>query len=375
MVIDPAFDFGDFPEPVVLASGHAVLTLGQDRFEGDAQIRAVALPREGIEILGRFKGLSDAQRFLMFSGHGNWVRTLSFNGQDIPGFQLSVESIDDEIQLRWCPGTLPLRLANSGSIQLGRVVFHIFNFFNLHRLENGRLVLENDEWTVTLSQVDNIEEVERKCHADGMCGLTHVGEIVRKDGSSFEISDVEERLRILQYFMAFVRGTWCDPICAVGFDSDNARTWELFSAPQRSSYAISSWFDYVHPEQMVKLFPLFSQKWQSSDQWRSCLREVIYWYVNANTAGGVPGIDVSILLSQAALERLSHQFSVVDRRIISAESFKSSQLKASDKLRLLLSSLQVPIDIPTQATDMKKFAQRLKWVDGPHAHRITHKLK
>lgn len=169
--------------------------------------------------------------------------------------------------------------------------------------------------------------------------------------------------------MTFVRGTWCDPVCATGFDSTGTSVWKAISAPRSVSHAVHSWFDSVHPEQITELFPLFLNRWQSSDDWESCLQEVIYWYANANnTAGGVPSIDVSILLSQAALERLSYQFAVIDRRLISAEGFKSPQLRASDKLRLLLSSLKIPIDIPSSVQKIQKHTADTKWSDGPHAY-------
>lgn len=364
-MITPAFDFGNHPGPVTLVRGRATARISGEQVQGQAEIVLRSLPRRGMEVQARFTDLTDDQKFgLSFADEDE---ALSFNDLDVPGFRLAVNSDGAALVLRWCPSRQPIELPVETDVQIQRVVFHLFGLPALHRLNGHQLPLENDLWVVTLHQVENVEEAEKQYQTDGIGRLTHVGGILRKGGSSFSVEDAAEQLAQLRHFLAFVRGTWCDPVCAVGFDAAGSRVWESLSAPTNPSAAISSWFAYLHPEQMQHLYPLFTSRWTSSPEWQSCLREVIYWYVNANTAGGVPGIDVSILLSQAALERLAHQFAVVDRRMISAETFKSSQLRASDKLRLLLSSVGIPIDIPSETRKVAEHAKKFKWVDGPHA--------
>lgn len=359
--------FESLPDPVVLSEGNASWNTGRNSYEGFAQIKLFVQPRTGIRIICRFKGLSEEDKLLICLGAFEAHQTLSFNGQDVPGFHLSADSEDEDIILHWSPEKTPLQIELSPLQSLARLQFHLFSFFEIKR-PNGQIVtLEDDEWEITLRPVSDISAITRKIQTDGLSRLSHIGEMKRKDGNLFKPVEVQEQLQLLRYFMALVRGTWCDPICNLGFDSDGTEVWQSFGAPHNSSSAISSWFDYFHPEQMTTLYPLFSEKWKSSEDWKSCIREVIYWYTNANTAGGTPGIDVSILLSQTALERLSFQYSVVDRQFLSAKVFKSPQNKASDKLRRLLTTLQIPVAIPASLQDMSSAAGKLKWEDGPHA--------
>jgi hypothetical protein len=103
-------------------------------------------------------------------------------------------------------------------------------------------------------------------------------------------------------------------------------------------------------------------KWDNED-WRAALSEVIYWYLNSHHSSR--GIDAGIILTQAAIERFSYEYSVKDRKLIEANGFKD--LRASDKFRLLFSSLNIPIDIPNSLSEIPKLARHRNWLDSPHA--------
>jgi hypothetical protein len=101
------------------------------------------------------------------------------------------------------------------------------------------------------------------------------------------------------------------------------------------------------------------------DDWREALHEVIYWYLNANFSSR--GIDAGIILTQAAIERLSYEYAVKERRFLTAKGFKD--LWASDKFRLLFSSLGIPLEIPGETPELQRLAgnSQMKWLDAPHA--------
>ena len=115
---------------------------------------------------------------------------------------------------------------------------------------------------------------------------------------------------------------------------------------------------------MVYLFPGFMTRWENGD-WREALREVIYWYLNANQSSR--GIDAGIILAQAAIERLSYEFVVKDGRLLLANGFKG--LSASDKFRLLFSSLNLPLEIPHETAELLTLAakDKMNWMDAPQA--------
>ena len=103
-----------------------------------------------------------------------------------------------------------------------------------------------------------------------------------------------------------------------------------------------------------------------NDDWRKTLCEVLYWYLNANSPPR--GLEAGIILTQAAIERLSYEFTVKDRCLVSVDRFKKH--RASDKFRLLFSSLKIPLDIPAEASELQNSAhgwKKEKWLDAPHA--------
>lgn len=100
-----------------------------------------------------------------------------------------------------------------------------------------------------------------------------------------------------------------------------------------------------------------------NEHWREAIQEVIYWYLNSNHSRR--GIDAGIVLTQTAIERFSYEYAVRDRKLIETNGFKD--LRASDKFRLLFSSLNIPIAIPGCLSEMTRLRKQFNWLDSPHA--------
>ena len=210
-----------------------------------------------------------------------------------------------------------------------------------------------DEWNVELKSLISTRENIKALEEEGGYRLTHIGGFQKFNGTLFSGKDANEFLKALRFFLSFAKGGWCEPICAVGFDESDSRVWEAWSSPRESWHTPLSWFDPHNGSQLEALFPGFMKRW-TNDDWREALHEVIYWYLNANFSSR--GIDAGIILTQAAIERLSYEYSVKDSRLITVEGFKN--LWASDKFRLLFSSLKVPIDIPSETPELTKIGTK-----------------
>ena len=112
-------------------------------------------------------------------------------------------------------------------------------------------------------------------------------------------------------------------------------------------------------------FKIFSQVSGANGKMR-CGRMVLsprfYWYVLAND--GASGIDASIILAQAALERLCWTVYVGTNGGLSKAGFK--RLPAADQLRLLLARAGMPLSIPDELQELRKLARKSNW-DGADA--------
>jgi len=279
-----------------------------------------------------------------------------------------------EFNLKWCPRSEPINGVGDESTQMSFLVFHLFNFVDLfgsrhsiqqagstmHRIEHVDLIC--DQWNIELKSLLSTRDDIKKLKEEGGYRLTHVGGIKRVDSALFSGKEAQEFLRALRFFLSFAKGGWCEPICAVGFDETGNHVWESWSSSREPWHASPSWFDPHNGSQLTILFPEFMKRW-NNDDWREALDEVIYWYLNANSSAH--GIDAGIILTQAAIERLSYEYAVKDKRLLMLNGFKD--LLASDKFRLLFSSLGIPLEIPKETPEIVKLAKKFCWLDAPHA--------
>ncbi|MEW6664975.1 MAG: hypothetical protein AB1512_07125 [Thermodesulfobacteriota bacterium] len=357
----PAFRFGGLNQSVSLAKDNTEIQVSGKTFTGDGEAWLELIPRADIIINTQLKRIPPHVAMPVAIGQTE-IDSFVFGGRKIEGFSLGLggDVTKQEFELRWCPRSEPIFARGDNTTIIQDLMFHVFNFKNIQgsrriRKEtdsSGHIIecvdLVADGWTVELQSLETSREIFDQLRAEGGYGLTHVGSLKKTDGSSFSGKDAEEALHSLRFFISFAKGIWCTPICGVGFDNDGNRVWESWSSPKEAWYRPISWFDEHHPEQLVTLFPGFMARWKN-EEWREALHEVIYWYLNSNYSPR--GIDAGIILTQAAIERLSYAYAVKDRKLLEAKGFKD--LRASDKFRMLFSSLDIPIDIQNSLSEMR----------------------
>lgn len=371
--LQPAYDFSSAPEPVSLLRGAVEVGLGNDRFAGTADLLLRFLPSPRVIFHASVQGASESALLFVFNDPVD--PSLSFNGQRVEGFYGRRKANADTLELDWHPKSEPVVLCDMQSKTSVAAILHLFNFSDFRGGQHqataapagcALLVLESEEWRISLQSLPNsaIHQAWERIKDEGGCFLTHVAKLERKDGKPFSGEEACEQRLLLTNFLSFTKGGRCSTACEVGLDAAGEKTWETFASP-RISNPPYSWFNPFKASQAELLFPLFAKRWQQSEEWKGCLRSTIYWYAQANTSGGSPGIDAAIILAQAALERLAHHHLVVDKKMISPEGL--DRLKTSDRLRLLFSSLNLPVGIGAATPDIQKGASNFKWVDAPHA--------
>lgn len=373
--LEPAFDFTASESSVLIHQCQAEVCIGENTYTGDAEVRLELLPRASIYLYGYFQGVP-AQDALGASIGQTKISSFSINGRQIKGFRLSSggDINSQEYNLKWCPESEPINGVGDESTQMVKIIFHLFNFVDLfgnrrsmeqcgtkkHGIHHVDLTC--DEWKIELKSLPSTSDKIKILKEKGGHQLTHVGGIERPDGTPFSGKDAHECLKALRFFLSFAKGGCCEPVCAVGFDASGNHVWESWSSPREPWRAPLAWFDPHNSIQLTTLFPIFMGRWEN-ESWCEALKEIIYWYQNANHSSR--GIDAGIILTQAAIERLSYEYSVKDKRLLTVNGFKD--LWASDKFRLLFSSFGIPLEIPKETPVMEKLAQKFNWLDAPHA--------
>lgn len=368
MILQPCYDFPKPNESILLTKMKVSVSIRGIVHNVDAEVLLRLLPDARIEIHGslpRSLGLLD-------------FNSVNISVKDIPGFIVRINIHSDGAKFIWSPKSEPIIGIGTPSTELAYIVFHLFNYKPIMGTRRSsekegnsiyaisHVDLKASGWNVELKSLKTPPHTSETLHETGGYGLTHVGCLRKEDGSSFDGKTAEEMLTALRFFFSFSKGMWCNPCLAVGFDDKENRVWEAWSSPQGHWNSPISWFDPKHCDQLVNLFPGFLAKWKN-ESWRKALHEVIYWYLSSNcsTLGLGINIDAGIILTQAAIERLSFEYAVRHNRLVEADGFKN--LRASDKFRLLFSSLHIPIDIPASLPELHKFAEQFNWIDAPQA--------
>ncbi|MFC1995621.1 hypothetical protein ACFLVM_01935 [Chloroflexota bacterium] len=375
--LEPIFDFNTCESSVLLNRGRAEICIDGNTYTGNGEVRLDLLPRGRLNYYGRFQGLPFDDAVMPITGQKK-ISSFSINGCQVQGFAVNIGGgeTSQEMKVKWCASTEPVIGLGDESTQMIRIVFHLFNFTDLIGTQRSmkqigtsmnaieHVDLACDGWKVELKSLLSTRDNIKALKAEGGYRLTHVGSLEKADSIPFSGKDADDHLKALRFFLSFAKGGWCAPICVVGYDASGNRTWESWSSPKEPWHTPPSWFDPHNSSQMVVLFPGFMTRWANED-WSKALREVIYWYLNANHSSR--GIDAGIILAQAAIERLSYEFVVKDRRLLTVNGFKD--LWASDKFRLLFSSLGIPLDIPAETPELQNLATKgqMNWLDATHA--------
>lgn len=365
----PQIPFVQPNKKVLLDKDTAKVIFVDETMEGDAEIYLRFQPRSAIEI----KVFWDKSLFILTS-EAKSLR-LEKKALNIPGFVSRFSGATDKgSMLFWRPKYEPIIAQGDDSTQLVSVIFHIFNFVEVFGCRGepesvGNMsyaiaytTLTHQDWLIDFRSLPLTGKVIKELKEIGGFGLTHIGRLRKEDNTSFTREEAYEMLTALRYFFSFARGRWSEPVCPVGFDNSGEKVWALWNSPRDDWKYVHSWFDPHHCEQLQTLFPLFMQRWRQ-ENWQEALREVIYWYLNANDSSR--GVDAAIILAQTAIERLSYELSVREKRLLTSNDFKT--LWASDKFRLLFSTLGIPLEIPNDTPKLQNLAQELNWIDAPHA--------
>lgn len=286
---------------------------------------------------------------------------------------------DSILSVSWGALREPFCVYGDEDTEVDYISFHLLNgidFFCNNPLKeefNGGFVynslasLEWNGWKISIKSIRNTGENIKFLERNGGYALTHIGMAKKDDSSSFKIKDFEEIRSGLSFFLTFAIGRTLWPDLCVGY-SNTQKVYEDWGAVASPWSDIGTWWHRTsstrpHSSRLEELFPLFMDKW-SDKNWRTTLGEAIHWYLNSNDTSKLM-LEPSLILQQAAIERLAFEYAVNDKKLISSEGFKN--LRASDKFRLLFSSLGLPLPIPLELKSLLSISKSRKWEDVPQA--------
>lgn len=225
----------------------------------------------------------------------------------------------------------------------------------------GRALLYDGLWKIDLQELPHTKELLKTLKKTAGFGITHIAEICRSDGRAFSAEDADPLVQDLYRFLSFAHGAWAVPILSVGFDPLGNRAYEDWGVRIGTPWEVHHrWFDEMHGNALAELFPGF-RKLLHDTHLGAAANSALYWYLRSNRGGEGAGIDSGIILSQAALERLSSAYLETQRVSL------PKRASAADYLRETLSRLEIPIAVPSSLAGLIDGMNQGCWNDGPAA--------
>jgi hypothetical protein len=223
--------------------------------------------------------------------------------------------------------------------------------------------LQWDGWRIRLSAVEHSTDVFKSLEETGGYAFTHMGRLDRTDGSHFSAQDAEGVLDTFNRFLGFARGAASNLAIRWGVDTGGATVWERWGSPVVDPWkGRDTWFDEHHGNLLSEIFPAFAATHANPDRWEA-LSLALHWYQKSNTRAG--GMEGAIILGLTSLDLLG-ALVVVDKTGTMGAS-KYDNLKAAEKLRLLLTILKADAVFPARSANLAAFAAKQGWTDSAEA--------
>ena len=338
-------------EDVWLYQGELSGAEGDTDYEGDVRWRWRPSPH--LEVRGtRPTRASDLQGVLSASS-SMWVQPLTL-GIDLPGGALPRQPVGSVVSASNQGYSIKSRVEQElgDSAGLERVTFFVPNGWDGHdgsgicdpadlkRWWYGRTEAVGGGWRVTFDRLDEMDQdTWRELEALGGHRFTHVGSLIRDDGSIFsgtEAFEVFDRVR-LGLNLALGRRTTCAlPVGWRGIDPVWCR-WR--SAPidaYRSITSSSHWLDETIAHQQVGEIVALVLDFTDDIANRAALRSALAYYVTANVDVQV---ELSVAIPVSGLQLLAYYRFVTERSAYSENAWKEINIEA--QLRLLLDDIEV----------------------------------
>lgn len=225
----------------------------------------------------------------------------------------------------------------------------------------NRLILENEKYKIIIDKRFEYKELYSSVSENGGYIITHTGELVSKKGAlTFENS--REVLHCLNVFLSFLNGKRVSAILLHGVFNDEI-IWKDFSNYYVDRYYdLQSWLNTHSIEFLNELWQEFSRKWKNKND-KDVLNTVIHWYLECNKSSGF--IEGSLIMAQTALELLYNWYIIEDRKLLLGKD--SENISAANKIRLLLSQINLKYSIPKKFTSLDEFLKSEKLTDAPEA--------
>lgn len=260
------------------------------------------------------------------------------------------------------------------SIAVEKIIFSVPNFRDLYGLpvkkttskkfstSMNRLRLENENYIISIDKCFDYKKRQESLEEKGGYIILYYGELTSKK-DSLKLEDTKEIFHCLDTFLTFINGRRTSAMFLQGIYKSEV-IWcdytDYFVDPYK---AVQSWQQRHSIRGLNELWQSFSSLWKETED-KNFLTSAIHWYVEANGNSGFS--EGSIIMAQTALELLYNWWIIETKKLIVGKD--SENINASNKIRLLISQLNINYSVPEAFKQLEQFIIDNKdIIDAPDA--------
>ncbi len=358
----------DANQSIPLFQGEFILESGQIDIRVDGLIEYKWFPHKGVVFCGHLpwasadaiKAISSIETFdaivegfvlgKCFVSGFTVADTVTVKGQ----FQFSAITGDETIaveKLKFCVPNLKAILGEP----VQRITKTSSGF------SKSRLTLNNDEYSIVIDKCFDYNESVAALHEKGGYAILYSGELKRAKGIlTYENS--RDILHCLNVYLSFINGKRTGALFIHGIFG-NRTIWSDYSNYYVDTYdELTGWLNVHSVEGLNGLWRTFSKRWKNKTD-KHVLVTIVHWYLECNKSSGF--VEGSIIMAQTALELLYNWHVVEGKRLLLGKD--AENIAASNKIRLLISQMNLDYGIPKRFAALQKFLKSEKLADAPDA--------
>jgi len=359
LMIEPPVTMTEAGQPVLIHSGNFSLIKDGLTIPVNGRITFDWYPFTRISIEGKIK-IKNKETYQSVENFG--THEVVINGHKFGDCSISSVATDSEKSSIKIKGKL---YENNGlgdkSIKVDLIRFSIPNLSELWgsvvtKISKNtefnfvsRVVFENDNHVITIDKQHNYSQLHESLLTKGGCVILYAGELKNKTGL-ITYNEAKKNLECFEKFLDLLNGRKISILFMTGYLNEN-KVWTDYSPHSVTSYNnVARWVCRHSNDGFNELYNEFLKLWDDDND-KNFLSFAMHWYVEANSNSGYT--EGSIILSQVALELIYNYLIIEKNNLLIGKD--ANGISAANKIRLLLSHLQIENKVPAKLTNLKQY--------------------
>jgi hypothetical protein len=290
--------------------------------------------------------------------------TIVVDGLDFAVGQVNNRFINQSQNIYTLRGSCHSATSGDKSLSVNEINFSIPNLRGLYGTlvktvdhesisgEDGRIYFEDEKFIITFDKIDGFNNHEEELASKGGYLIMYGGKVAKKRGA-ISLEEFKQVHFAVSNFLYFINGRRTAPLFMQGIH-DGTVLWTDYTAHNVDQYKkVSSWTQFQWFSDLSSIWKNFLILWKDESN-KDFLITVIHWYVEANSNAAF--IEGSIIIAQTALELLYNWLIIEQKKLIIGNDAEG--LSASNKIRLVISELNIDPSIPVRYSELLEFSQQ-----------------